>query len=133
MGRHAPLDEGQRMTRLHQYIDIDRRSDVCCVRLCHTRLDEAMIHELAGELRSVAANDDCRKMALSLGPESPECLYSIFLAKLITLQRVLRERQGELVLCDAQPMVREIFTACGLDQMFLFLPDFDAAIAHWTR
>ncbi len=92
-----------------------------------------MIHELAQELRRLVAEGDCRKMALSLGPESPECLYSIFLAKLITLQRLLRERQGELVLCHAQPTVRDIFEACGLNQLFHFLPDFDAAVAYWRK
>jgi anti-anti-sigma factor len=120
------------MTRLHEHIDIDQRGEVCCVRLCHRRLDEPMIYELAGELRALVEDDVCRKMALSLGPDAPECMYSIFLAKLITLQRLLRERQGELVLCHVQPMVRDIFAACGLDQLFEFVPDFEAALARWT-
>jgi anti-anti-sigma factor len=121
------------MTRLHQHLDIDQRGNVCCVRLCHTRLDEPMIYELAGELRDLVESDVCTKIALSLGPDAPDCMYSIFLAKLITLQRLLRERQGELVLCHAQPMVRDIFRACGLDQLFEFVPDFDAALARWTE
>lgn len=120
------------MTRLHQHLDIDQHGDVCCVRLSHNRLDEPMIYELANELRGLVESDVCRKMALSLGPDAPDCMYSIFLAKLITLQRLLRERQGELVLCYAQPMVRDIFVACGIDRLFEFVPDFDAALARWT-
>lgn len=120
------------MTRLHRLIHVEQRGDVFCVNLLQTRLDEPMIHELSDELRELVARGGCRRMALSLGPESPECLYSVFLAKLITLQRVLREHDGELVLCHVRPAVRDIFEACCLDRMFTFLPDFEAALAHWT-
>ena len=120
------------MTRPHRLIHVERRGDVFCVRLHPSRLDEAMIHELSDELRGLVTNEGCRKMALSLGPESPECLYSVFLAKLITLQRVLREHDGELVLCHVQPAVRDIFEACRLEELFAFQPDFNAAVTYWT-
>jgi hypothetical protein len=121
------------MIRPYCHIDIDRRGEVFCVRLRQTRLDEPMIYELAADLRGLVADAGCRKMALSLGPESPECLYSVFLAKLISLQRILREHDGELVLCHVQPAVRTIFEACCLDRLFHFLPDFEAAIAYWAK
>jgi hypothetical protein len=95
-------------------------------------LDELMIHELAGELRRLVVEDACRKLALSLGPDAPQCLDSVFLAHLITLERLLREHQGKLVLCYVPPPVREIFAASALDQLFHFLPDFDAAVAQWA-
>ncbi len=120
------------MSRLHQHIKVEKRGDVCCVRLCQNRLDEPMIYELSDELRALVEDGVCRKMALSLGPDSLECMYSIFLAKLIALQRILREHRGELVLCDVRPDVRDIFAACGLEEMFHFVPDYDAAVAHWT-
>jgi hypothetical protein len=120
------------VTRPYRYIEIEHRGDVFCTRLRQTQLDELMIHELAGELRGLVLEDGCRKLALSLGPESPQCLYSVFLAGLITLQRVLNEHEGGLVLCHVSPPVHEIFEACGLEQMFHFLPDFDAAVAYWT-
>ena len=120
------------MTRPYRHIEVEQRGDVFCTRLLHTRLEEPMIYELFGEMRGLIADGGCRKMALSLGPKSPDCLYSIFLAKLISLQRLLREHQGELVLCGAPPAVRDIFAACGLDQLFHFLPDFDAAVAHFA-
>lgn len=121
------------MTRPYHFIEFERRGDVFCVRLSRTQLDELMIYELAGEMRRLVVEDGCRRFALSLGPEPPECLYSIFLAKLITLQRLLNEHQGELALCQAPPAVHNIFAACGLDQIFRFLPDFDTAIAYWTK
>jgi len=121
------------MTRPFRYIDVELRGDVFCVRLRQPRLEEPAIYELSTELRSLVTSDGCRKMALSLGPQSPECLYSIFLAKLINLQRVLREHGGELTLCQAPRDVLDIFEACSLDRLFYFLPDFDAAVAHWTK
>ncbi|HTU17992.1 MAG TPA: STAS domain-containing protein [Gemmataceae bacterium] len=119
------------MTRPYRYIESEQRGDVFCTRLRHTRLEEPMIYELFGEMRSLITHHGCRKMALSLGPQPPQCLYSVFLAKLISLQRLLNEHQGELVLCHARPAVRDIFAACCLDQLFHFLPDFDAAVAHF--
>ncbi len=112
-------------------IDVERRGDVFCTRLRRPQLEEPEIVELTEELLGLVHRDGCRKLALSLGPRPPEFLYSVFLAKLISLQRVLREHGGELALCETSPEVRTIFEACCLDQLFLFLPDFDAAVAHW--
>lgn len=119
------------MTRPYHLIEVEQRGEVFCTRLLHTRLEEPKIYELFGEMRHLITDGGCRKLALSLGPKPPECLYSVFLAKLISLQRILREHQGELVLCHARPAVREIFAACCLDQLFHFLPNFDAAVAHF--
>ena len=121
------------MIRPYRHIDIERRGEVFCVTLLQTRLDEAMIYEMAADLRGLVMDGGCRKMALSLGPDSPECMYSVFLAKLISLQRLLREQKGELVLCHVQPVVRDIFAACCLEQLFCFMPDFETALAYWTK
>jgi anti-anti-sigma regulatory factor len=121
------------MTRPYHYIDVERRGDVFCTRLRQSQLDEPMIYELAGELRQLVTDESCRKLALSLGPQAPEFLYSVFLAKLITLRRVLHEQEGELVLCYVSPPVRSIFATCCLEGLFRFLPDFDAAVAYWTK
>lgn len=120
------------MTCPYRYIEVERRGDVFCTRLRRTQMDELMIYELSGELRRLVNDDGCRKLALGLGPEAPQCLYSVFLANLITLQRNLHEHEGELVLCQVPPAVHEIFAACALEQLFHFLPDFDAAVAHFV-
>ena len=120
------------MTHPYRYIQVERRGDVFCTKLRQTQLDERMIHELAGELRRLVVEEACRKLALSLGPVAPQCLYSVFLAHLSRLQRILREHQGDLVLCYVSPPVREIFAACAVEKLFHFLPDFEAAVAHWA-
>jgi anti-anti-sigma factor len=120
------------MTRPYRHITVERRQDVFCVRLRHYQMDEPSVYELANELTALTTDEGCRKLALGLGPPSPECMYSVFLAKLVTAQRVLREHGGELVLCGANSQVYSIFEACHLADEFTFLPDFDAAVAHWS-
>ena len=116
----------------YRLIDAQRRGDVWCVRLRRTRLEEPDVYALADELLALV-NNGCRQMALALGPDEPDCIYSVFLAKLMTVQRVLGERGGGLVLCQVSPVARTVFEAARLEEQFCFLPDFDAAVAHFAR
>jgi hypothetical protein len=117
------------MTRTYRLITFERRGDACCARLRSFRLEEAAIHQLAEELLDVAKQEGCSKLALSFGQGTPQCLYSVFLAKIVTVQRHLRQQGGELVLCEVTPEVRSVFEACHLDKQFRFVRDFDEAIA----
>src|SRR5262245_12923487 len=112
---------------------LERRGDVFCVRLRKPRLEETAIHEFAAELLGLVTEDGCRKLVLSLGPEPPQCLYSIFLAKLITVQRRLGEHNGALRLCEVHPDVHALFEACKLDKYFRFVPDVETAVAELSR
>jgi hypothetical protein len=115
-----------------RFIDVERRGAAFCVRLKQLRLDEREVYQLAEELVTLVTRDGCRRMALSLGPEPPCCLYSVFLAKLVTLRRILREHDGELVLVDVGPIARSVFEAALLDRKFTFLPTSTAAVAQWA-
>ncbi len=75
----------------------------------------------------------CRKLALSLGPEPPDCLYSVFLAKLISIRNALRKLDGELALCEVAPIAYSVFEACLLHREFVFVPNFDAAVAYFAK
>jgi anti-anti-sigma factor len=119
------------MQSAYPHLEVQQRGDVFCVRFRSHRIPEEQIHEAADQLLDLAARDGCRKLALSLGPQPPEFLYSVFLAKLIAVQRALGERGCGLVLCSVGPAVRAIFEACRLDAQFRFVDDFDAAVAHW--
>ena len=119
------------MSRAYRYIEVERRGDVFCVRLRFRRLEESQVYDLANELVALATEEGCRKLALNLGPGAPECLYSVFLAKLVTVQRVHAEQGGDMVLCGVSPAVQTVFEACRLDKQFHFVPDFDAAVARW--
>lgn len=109
-------------------ITVDRIGDVTCVSLKSHRLGEDEVLQLADEVVGLI-DGGCRKLVISLGPEALHCLYSVFLAKLVMFQRVLRERGGALTLCDATPEMREVFRACRLDDLFVFAPDRSSAAA----
>jgi hypothetical protein len=117
------------MARAYRHIMVDRQGDISIVRLHRQRVEEKDIEELAAELLSLVDEDGCRKMVLRLGPEPPQCLYSVFLAKLIALRRHLAEHDGALKISDAAPVVIEVFEACQLADYFDFYPDCAAAVA----
>jgi len=105
-----------------RHITVDHLGDVTYVGLKKHHLGESEVLELADEVVGLI-HGGCRKMAFSLGPGALECLFSVFLAKLVMFQRVLRERGGALVLCDVTPEVLGVFKACRLDELFQFAPD----------
>ena len=121
------------MIPLYRHLTYERRGDVFCVRLRTFRLAESEIHDMAQELVDISCSPGCRGVALALGPKSPECLYSVFLAKLFWAQRLIGEEGGALVLCEVDPMVHSIFAACNLDERFQFAGDFDEAAATLTQ
>ncbi len=120
------------MMPLYPHLQVERRGDVFCVRIRSHRIEETEIHDLAQELVDLARSEPCRGLALSLGPKSPDCLYSVFLAKLYWVQRLLAEHGAGLVLCDVDAAVHSIFEAVKLDDRFHFAADFDAAVAELT-
>ena len=111
----------------YRLIRVDQQEDVYCVRLRHSRLEEIEIHQLGEELISLSTQQGCRKLALSLGPATPDCLYSVFLAKLVAVRNVLARAGGRLVLCEVGPITFNVFEACLLHREFVFAPDFAAA------
>jgi anti-anti-sigma factor len=120
------------MERPYRHIDVERVGDICCARLRQPKLDEAALYEMTDELNRLAAEDGCRKLVLSLGPKDPECLYSVFLAKLVALQRRMQAGGGALKLCDVSPVTRTIFDACRLTPLFDFAPDMAAAVKAFS-
>jgi hypothetical protein len=115
----------------YRLIKVERRGDVFCVRLRRSRLEELEIQNLGEELLSLVNDEGCRKLALSLGPEPPDCLYSVFLAKLVALRNALNRVGGQLVLCELAPIAYNVFEACLLHKEFIFADTFDAAVAHF--
>jgi anti-sigma B factor antagonist len=117
------------MERAYRHINVQRHNDVFCVRLRSRQLMETEILELADELVSLIIDGGCRKLVLSLGPEKLDCLYSVFLAKLVMLRRRMRECGGVLKLCEVPPEVVNLFEATHLKDFFEFVKDQPTAIA----
>jgi anti-anti-sigma regulatory factor len=117
------------MARPYRIIAVDRTGDVCCVRLKQPQITEPEVHELAEELIGLIDEEGCRKMVLSLGPGSPNLIYSVFVAKLLTVRRRIQEAGGALKLCNASPAVEGVFDVLRLTQYFDFYSDQAAAVA----
>ena len=113
----------------YHHITVEHQNGVCCARLRRHQMDELAILEMADELMNLIDKQGCRKMVLNLGPRPVECLYSVFLAKLVMIRRHLTELGGALKLCEASPETVEIFEACHLKEFFDFLPDEATAVA----
>jgi hypothetical protein len=112
---------------------VEQVGDVWCLRLQRPRLAVGGLEELIADIDQLMLTSHCRKIVFDLGPEEPECLYSVFLAKLVTLQKRLAAAGGGLVIAEASDDVRKIFAACRLDDLFRFTTDRAAAIAALTQ
>ena len=113
----------------YKQIATEQHGDVYCVGLRNPRLRFTELDDLLAELDRFVAQNKCKKLVFLLGPEEPQCLYSLFLAKLVSLQRRLQGEGGALKLAGASDNVQQVFEACKLRTFFDFLPDRDAAIA----
>src|SRR5262245_54338587 len=98
----------------YRHLDVERTGEVWTAHLKHTQLDEPAAHELGSELLGLVDNDGCRKLVLVLGPDEVVCLYSLLLAKLVTLQKHLSAVGGMLKLAEVGPATRGIFEVCRL-------------------
>src|SRR5262245_35868198 len=116
------------MPRPYRQIQVEQRGDVFCVWLRQAKMDENAVLEFGEEILRLIRDAGCRKLALSLGPVTPECLYSVFLTKLLHIRRALQQAGGALRLCDASPEVLGTFEACKLKDQFDFAPDPAAAV-----
>lgn len=110
-------------------IDVKREGGALCLHLQRSRLDEPELTELMEELLQTVEAHPGEAVILSLGPDEPIFLYSVFLAKLVRFQRRVRASGGRLKLADVRQSVLEIFQVCHLDHLFEIYPDMASAIA----
>jgi stage II sporulation protein AA (anti-sigma F factor antagonist) len=120
------------MERPYRHISVAWSGDVTCVRLRKVQFTEDELYELFDDLNQLVEQDGCRKLVLSLGPEEPQFLYSVFLAKLVSLQRRLNARNGGLKLCEVSPDTMKIFEVCRLDRLFEFHPDQNGGVTAFS-
>ena len=113
----------------YHHIKVAQEGDVFIVHLCHRRLQELEIHEMADEVQALINAHGCRKLVFVLGPDSPEFLYSVFISKLVGIRRRLAECKGRMRLAEVGPEVMGVFEACQLQDYFEFAPDAATAVA----
>jgi anti-anti-sigma regulatory factor len=111
------------MDRLFRHIRVQYHGDVFCVAPRECRLDEPALSAMTEEIINLIENYGCRKLIFSLGKDSLDCLYSLLLGKLLTIQRHIQLHEGVMKLCDATPEVYSAFEVCQLHNIFDFVPD----------
>ena len=116
------------MDRPYKQIEVERQGEIYVVRLRHTQLDESGLDDFSADIARLLDEDGCRKLIMILGPQDPLCLYSVFLAKLVNLQRRLAAAGGALVLAGLSETSQRIFQVAGLHKYFHICPDSDKAV-----
>ena len=121
------------MQRTYQFIDFEQHGDIFCVSFQEPYIEDQQIDDVAAEIARLLDEDNCRKMILMLGPEEPDCLLSVFLAKLINLHRRLESIGGRLALAHASDRMRSIFRVAGIEKFFHFYPDKQSALQGLSK
>jgi hypothetical protein len=111
------------MNRPYQFIAFVRKDNVFCVRFQQLIVPDHQLDDLSAELGRLIDEENARWMILNLGPEEPDCLLSVFLAKLINLQRRLESIDGSLSLAHVSEHTRLIFRLAGIEKLFQFYED----------
>src|SRR4051794_22265916 len=114
------------MASPYLHIETHRTGDVLCVTLKDHQLEDVAIRAMSDEIEAAVLREDSRKLVLSLGELT--CLYSLLIAKLIKLRRLMLERNGSFKLCNISPEIRDVFESCQLQTYFDLAPDCAAAV-----
>lgn len=93
-------------------------------------LDEANITDIGGRLNGLI--DGEAKPRLLLDFSNVEHLSSAALGMLINVNNRIREKNGQLRLCNIRRQILEVFSITKLDTLFKILPDRNAALASFS-
>jgi anti-sigma B factor antagonist len=100
----------------YRHLRVSTHNGVVVARFHEERLtDDLAIAEVGEELHALAAEADCPNLLLSFAGVT--YLSSAMLGKLISLNRRLMRKGGELKLCELCPNVQEVFALTRLGQI----------------
>jgi anti-anti-sigma regulatory factor len=116
------------MDYTYKYFEVEGRGPTCVVRLLPVRYDESLLDPMGAELARLLDVEGYRNIVLSLGPEDPDCLQSVFLAKLLNLKKRLEQGGGALCLTDLSEHTRHILQVVGLEKHFRCCENVEAAL-----
>ncbi len=98
-------------------LQITQRDDVTVVELTERKiLDEININQIGEQLYSLVTRQAEPKLILDFSNVSH--MSSSALGMLITLLKRVREKEGQLRLCNIQPAILEVFRITRLDGIF---------------
>ena len=111
-----------------QQINVEPRGKVHCVWLKRSCLTESDQLRMGEELAQLITEDNCRRLALSLGNDQLDCLYSMFLGKLVSTRRLIQEQGGHMHLAEVGPASLGVLETCRLTDLFEIHAEMDAAV-----
>ncbi len=88
--------------------------------------EEAVINQVAADLTKLADLDFKPKMVVDF--TAVEYMASLFIGKLVALQKHVNESKGRVVFCCFRPAILEIFKITQLDKVFALYPDQKQAV-----
>ena len=97
-------------------VNVTHAGDVIIAQLTDRKiLDEPNITQIGEQLRGLIAEEPRPRLVLDFDLVSH--MSSSTLGMLITLNKRVREREGQLRLCNIHPALREIFAITRLDEI----------------
>jgi len=101
----------------YRHIEVSKNGQVHVVRFLETKiLNDMVIEGIARELYDLAAQEDCNNILLNF--TGVGFLSSSVLGKLITLNKRMKAKGGQLKLCELKPEIMELFTLTNLTKIF---------------
>lgn len=109
-------------------LEVSRTDGVIVAKLADRKiLDEMNIAQIGEQLNALIADEPRPRIVLDFSAVSH--MSSSALGMLITLHKRVRERDGQLRLCNIQPAIHEVFVITRLNEILQILGDRDQAIA----
>ena len=94
-------------------------------------LDELAISEMGEELTNLVSNNANVRLLLSF--KNVEHLSSAALGVLITLNRLVNDKGGQLRLAEISPQIFEVFKITRLNKLFTIYPTTQEALASFDQ
>jgi anti-sigma B factor antagonist len=117
---------------VHRRLEVREAPGATVVTLLDHRVsDDGTLQELGRELVRLVEVDGAERLVLDFS--RVEFMSSAALGQLIILDKKLKARGGQLVLCHLRPELREIFVLTKLDRLFDVREDEAEALASCAR
>ncbi len=98
-------------------LNVTAVGDIAVVELADRKiLDEVNISEIGEQMNSLVAESDSPKLVVDFANVAH--MSSSALGMLITLHKRIRQKEGELRLCNIQPSIYEVFVITRLNEIF---------------
>ena len=119
------------MTEQNESLSVTEQDGITIVELTNRKiLDEINITKIGEKLNSLIVEAGEPQMVMDFSAVSH--MSSSALGMLITINKRVRERKGQLKLCNIQPAIYEVFVITRLNEIFDIYQSRDKAIESFS-